>query len=533
VEVDELEKRQWYKRLISVTLAAAVLALAGCSGGGQTKPAESGQPQQGQKPQGTAGPKKGGSLKFGLYGDVAEMDPHLTGDVTAWIVLENIYERLTMLGDDMTPKPALAEKWDVSPDGLTYTFTIRKGVKFHNGREMTAKDVVYSVNRIMDPKVPARAKPYFEFLDKVEAPDANTVKMVFKTPFVPILYALARLEVAIVPQEEVEKQGGKLSTPVGTGPFQFVERRKDQMIKLKRNDSYWQAGKPLLDDVTYVVLTDPDTRVSNLVTGEIHAIYEVPPKDVATLKSAKGVVVQQETGTFWPHLAMNTSKKPFDNPKVRQAIRLALDREEILQLVGFGFGKVSDTIVPSSSPFYTPIPTTQPNVDQAKKLLSEAGYANGFEVSLRAVKGRDTNLAQVIQSQLSQVGIKVKVIPDEQVAWFAEVFNQHKYELAITAHVSKIDPDLSFYDIQITGGPKNYTEFSDKEMDDLLRKGRAEPDLTKRKEQYAQVQKIFAERNGYIPLYLQDLLLGYRDTVKGLKILHSGDIRLWDVWLDQ
>ncbi len=474
-----------------------------------------------------------GVLRFGTVGDVDNLDPHTAGAVSTWLVLENVYERLLMLDEQQHLQPWLAESYDVSDDGLTFTFHLRQGVQFHNGREMTADDVKSSFDRIMDPDVPAVAKASFSTVESVNVLDTYTVELVLKRNLASILYALARLETAIVPIEEVEAQGGRLTQPVGTGPFEVTEVLTGQRIVLTKNENYWREGIPKLDAVHYIPVPDDDVRLVNLLTGELDVIQGVPAADADGLESRGDVTLVGQIGTNWTHLSMNTQRAPFDDVRVRQAVRLAIDRGEILDLIRWGRGLEAVTPLPPSNPFSVEVDGWDTDLDRAKALLAEAGHADGLDVTLRAIRGINIEIAEVIQAQLARIGINLTIQVDEQPTWFSEVFNQRDYQMSVVAHVSKVDPDLSFYDILYTDEAKNYTRYSNPELDALLTAGRMTTDFDERKAIYDQVQEILASQSGYVVLFVDELLFGVSNDVQDFTLLPTGDVRWWTTDLNR
>ena len=475
----------------------------------------------------------GGVLRFGVVGDPDNLDPHTTGSVSAWLVLENIYERLLILDENLELQPWLAESYTVSDDGLRLTFTLRQGVQFHNGRELTAEDVKHSFERILDPAVPAVAKASFATLGEINVLEPYVVELVLTDTLASILYALARLETAIVPIEEAAAQGGRLSQPVGTGPFRFSEFVTGQRIVIAKNADYWQPGLPHLDEVHYVPVPAGDVRLVNLLTGELDVIQGVPAADADGLDGRGNASLMNVIGTNWTHLSMNTQRAPFDDVRVRQAVRHAIDREEIMDLVTWGRGLESKTPLAPSNPFYAEIEGWDLDLDRARALLAEAGHPDGFTVTLRAIRGINISIAEVIQAQLARVGITVDIQVDEQPTWFSEVFNQRDYQLSVVAHSSKIDPDLSFFDILYTDEAKNYTLYSDAAMDGLLLAGRSTTDFTERKAAYDEVQRNLAGQSGYVVLFIDELMFGVGNHVAGFDLMPTGDTRWWNTSLNR
>jgi peptide/nickel transport system substrate-binding protein len=477
----------------------------------------------------------GGTLIFNNANNPAGLDPHITGSVVSWYVLDNVFDRLLRLDKDTSePAPSLAESYEVSDDGLVYTFTLRSGVRFQNGRELTSEDVKYSFERILNPDVPAVAKGYFVDLASIETPDASTVVLNYSQPFAPLLLALCRLETSIVPKEEVENTENWEVMPSGSGPFKIESNVKDQAIVLVRNDDYWEEGLPILARVEHRIIPQPETAVANIRTGEIHAT-EVGAKDYEGLSGEEGFSVQLLTSANWPHLSMNTQVAPFDNLQVRQAIRVGFNRDDIMQAAFYNTGMISNVHLPEGNPFRAEVEGWGYDPDLARELLAEAGYADGFSTKMRIISGVPWALAsaQIVQAYLAELGIQMEIEQIESTTWFSEVFTNSEFEMSMVAHTSKVDPDLSMFDILHSGelGTKNYTQFDDPEMNDLLERGRVATDADERKEIYAQAQKVFVERSGYVVLNLQRIAWALRDEVENFTVIPWSELRWKDTSL--
>src|SRR6478735_2358344 len=280
----------------------------------------------------------GGTLIFNNGTNPSGLDPHITGAVASWYVMDQVFDRLLRLDPDTSePGPSLAESFEVSDDGLTYTFKLRSGVTFSNGRELTSDDVKWSFERIQNPDVPAVAKGYFVDLASIDTPDASTVVLTYSKPFAPLTLALCRLETSILPKEAVEDAATWEVTPTGSGPFVIESNVKDQGVVLVRNDNYWEEGLPILAKVEHRIIPQSETAIANIRTGDIQGT-EVPPKDIESLSDDDGVNVEVLTSSLWPHLSVNTQVAPFDNLQVRQAIRCGFNRDDIAQAAFYGTG---------------------------------------------------------------------------------------------------------------------------------------------------------------------------------------------------
>lgn len=471
----------------------------------------------------------GGTVIFNGGTNLSGLDPQTTGATVSWYVLDQIFDRLVRLDADTSePAPSLAESFEVSDDGLSYTFTLRSGVLFHNGREMTSADVKQSFERIQDPDVPAVAKGYFAALDSIETPDDLTVVLNYSELFAPLLIALTRLETAIVPMEEVEKTEQWETHPIGSGPFKFESYVKDQGAVMLKNEDYWEEGLPLLDSVEQRVIPEDETAVVNVRTGDIH-VTQVPPKDIETIEAEEGVQAVSLTSTFWPHMSMNCSRPPFDDIKVRQAIKRAVNREDISALAFFDAGLISNTMLPEGNPFRAEVDGWGYDLEAAQQLMAESSVPDGFSTVMRITSGNAWQLAaaQIVQQNLAEIGIEIELEQIESTTWFTEVFTNHEYDMSMVAHVSKVDPDLSMLDILHSGefGTKNYTNTDSAELNELLEQGRSTIDPEERKAIYADAQKLFVEESGYLVLILQNLIWGVRDEVQNFKMLPTGELR--------
>jgi peptide/nickel transport system substrate-binding protein len=273
-------------------------------------------------------PKMGGTLRAAISADPVNLDPHLTSAHSTYQVLENVYNHLVGLDDGLQVIPELAESWTVSEDMLTYTFKLRQGVTFHNGRELTAEDVVYSYERIRNPETQSGAAYLLEPVDTISAPDPQTVVITTKEIYAPLLTKLATQGTAIVPREEVEA-GTLAEKPVGTGPFVFVDFVPADRVTLRRNDNYWEEGLPYLDEIIYRPIPDEIVKQTNLETQNVDWVDNVPAQDANQLVESPDFVVESVPANTYNYLGMNTTREPLNDKRVRQAISYALDREEI------------------------------------------------------------------------------------------------------------------------------------------------------------------------------------------------------------
>src|SRR5579859_6760016 len=332
-----------------------------------------------------ASPKKGGTLNAAMQVDATSLDPHLSSSYSSTLVIEQVYSGLIQYDENMNIQPDLAQSWTVSPDGLTYDFKLRQGVKFHNGRAMTSDDVVYSLNRVKDPNGGSPRSYLLEDVKSIDAPDPSSVRITMNKPFAALLSHLDT-SLAVVPKEVVQQNGDLSKVMVGTGPFKFVEFVPNTHAKLAKYESCHEQGLPYLDAITWMPIPDDSTRTANIQTSTVDFADQIAQKDITSLQSQSGVQLAHGPSTLHDYLMLNTTRKPFSDVRVRQAIAYTLDRKLMTDTILFGFGTPMDGgIIPSWHWAYANVhPYAKPDIAKAKQLLSDAGYAEGFKITVGA-----------------------------------------------------------------------------------------------------------------------------------------------------
>ncbi|MGC4191117.1 MAG: ABC transporter substrate-binding protein [Thermomicrobiales bacterium] len=478
--------------------------------------------------------KTGGTLKVGLQADPAELDPHKTSLTAAWHVIEHIYDGLVSVSPTLTPVPALAESWEISEDGKTYTFKLRSGVKFHNGREMTADDVKYSFERITNPDTASPAASDFEVIASVESADATTSVITLKNADASFMAKLMGNAAKVIPQEEVEKNGDLQNTAVGTGPFKFVEYVPNSSFKVEKNTDFWIPGLPYLDGIEFTIAPQETSRTAALVSNTVDFIEYAPVQDMDTFKNDSNLTVTGDANTNIRYMAINVSREPYNKPEVRQAIAKVIDRGPIIDSSVFGFGAPMQTIFPESywAGMKQDIPA--PDVDGAKALLEQAGVS-GLKpiITSWAQYAFLSNAAVVIQEQLKQIGIEAELNLQENATYIADYFAGN-FDLSVTGTSAYIDPNDVLYGNFITDGDSNGIKYSNAEVDSLLDQGLAETDQAKRTAIYQQVQTILVEDLPWVNLFIANQYEAMRTYVKGYIHLATGsNASFREVWLDQ
>ena len=410
-----------------------------------------------------------------------------------------------------TVVPGLAESWTISPDGKVYTFKLRRGVKFHNGRDFSSEDVKFTYERILDPKVGSGGRGYLSAIDHIDTPDAHTVRIVTKQPSASLLAGMAGGWSAIVSREAVEKSDLR-RTAVGTGPFILQEWVPQSHLKARRNPDYWDKGKPAVDAIEIKVIPDEANIIAQLRTGNIHHALLEDNKNYLLVKDDKRLRAQRAPRLGFDMVNVNHGRKPYTDVRVRQALSLAVDRAEVLQAAASGLGSVTGPLTPAMRPWALPADAFKewytPNVERAKKLLAEAGFPNGFKTTLKVIPTFPTMVAgsQVIAAQLKKIGVDAQIIQEEYGVWIKAIIKPNfDFDLTMNATTGDADPDSLLYR-RFHSSEKQWNNDGDPDVDMLLDQGRATLDPAKRKDVYDRVQRLMVDKAIQIWTFAPDMI---------------------------
>lgn len=357
-------------------------------------------------------PPMGGTLVYASGSDPDSLDPANTDSNPGEAIGRMMNNFLVRFDARLNLVPDLATRWAQSKDGLTWTFTLREGVRFHDGTPVDAAAVKYNFDRFLGPEKPLKASLHTPIVKSVEVVDARTVRFSLKVPFAFFLNNIAHSASAIISPAAHQKWGKDLTLhPVGSGPFKFVEWVRGDHITLVRNDEYFE-GKPYLDKVIIKTVREDSARVLGLEAGDYDLIVRIPPEEVPRLQREGRVRVYSEQSNRALRIGINATKKPLNDVRVRRALNYAVDKASIVANIYQGLGQVIPTMVGPLNTGYAPVKGIPYDPVMAKKLLAEAGYPNGLSVSLWTPKGRylkDFELAQAVQQQLAVVGVNAKL----------------------------------------------------------------------------------------------------------------------------
>ena len=528
-------------RTASAVALSAALAVALCSCSSGSGDAGSGgsatTPSTGASTETTsAEPQPGGTLTFARTQSPTSLDLHREITANNAFAIDKVFEPLLAFDAEGQIEPWLASEYSSSDDGLVWTFTLRDGVTFSDGTPLSPADVVFSLQRHLDIGGPL---PLGAPITSIEAQGENTVVITLSAPYTPFAAELAGFANGILPKD----LGGVdeatfFKNPVGTGPFVVDEWTEGGDISFTANESYWQDGKPYLDEVVYRLVQDDNQLVAQLQAGQVDVIDSVSSANVATLQSNTSLAVSITPGWQVEELFFNTLDEHFKDRDVRRAVSYALDREGIVQATSFGTAEVAGSVLPPSIPGYDDsITTLDYDVEAAKDAIADSAYPDGFSTSLLIASGNDLRAqeAQIIQAQLAEIGITVQ-IESIDLAAFRERFRAFDYSFMLNGATSDAaDPNgIVTFQADPEGGTNGYwTHYSNDEVTQLITEGRTLPDGDERTQVYSQIQQLIADDAPFIPLSYPSNIKASSAKVQGLTVLPNGSVRLQDTWLEQ
>ena len=461
----------------------------------------------------------GGTLVIALTGDPGHFNPGITTGFNVHAVTGSIFNGLVELDDNANPSPDLAQSWEVSDDGMTYTFHLAEGVQWHDGEPFSSADVKFTFEEILFNFHSRTKSGLSDIVESIETPDENTVVFNFSAPYAPLLQRLNSTEAPILPQhiyaDVADPQAADENlTPIGTGPFILTDYRIDDTIRMERNENYFKAGLPHLDEVIFRVIPDQNTQLLALEAGEVDFIWRVPGSEIERLGSDENIDLYSLNsgpggGFCLPSLTFNLEREIFQDIRVRQAIAHAVDRNQILDQVIFGQGKVATGPINSQMAFaYTDDVTDYAfDVERANALLDDAGYtldADGVRFTINVLHFPNFNkYGEVIRENLADAGIEVEVMPLERSAFLPRVFGERDFDTNIISYCNNTDPSIGvsrmYLSTNIGDIPfSNGAAYVSLEIDELFAAAAGNPDIVARGEIYAEIQQKLTEELPYL-----------------------------------
>ena len=505
--------------------------------------------------------KAGGTLVMLVQPEPPSLASYLSTSGPIGLMAPKVYDGLLDYDKDLNAVPSLAESWEVSEDGKTVTFNLRKGVKWHDGEDFTSEDVQFTVMEVLS-QIHPRGPNSFKEVSEIQTPDDHTAIFKLNNPAPYMMRALGSYESPMVPKHLLEGQDLRsadiANAPVGTGPFTFTEWKKGQYIRLDKNPNYWREGYPLLDRVVGRFIPDASTRTAAMENGEVHygAYGAIPNVDVVRLRELDSIGVTTDGYAMINPVSLiefNTTEPPFDNPAIRQAISTALDRQFLIDNIWFGYGKPATSALSSSyaaTGLYTEDLPNYPangNIEAANKILDDAGItADSNGVRAKAVLdlipyGEDWRRAgEYMKQVMGDVGIDVELRYEDVPTWLKRVYADYDFSMNVNYFYQLPDPVLGVHrhygTDQIRQGTHfvNSSRYSNPELDDLLANGAKEADADKRSAMYERIQHILAEDMPVVNLHEMKFLTVFDSTLKGHDLSGFGAYGSFDrTWFDK
>ena len=457
-----------------------------------------------------------GTLRATLNASLNQLYPAKATIGEEYIYNVLVFNGLVRIDENLKFHGDLAERWESSDDLKTWTFHLRKGVKFHHGKELDSNDVITTFKLIADPKTGSSARTHMDLVETFEAVDKYTVRFKLKIPYSGFAQLMIERQMKIIPADRLDK----LSTePSGTGPFKFKSYTPGDKLELVKHTEYFEKGLPKLDSVVFRIMPESAARVAAIESGSVDLVWNLPLESIDKLKDSKVLTVDEVPTSTWDGIVMGNTTKPFDDVRVRRAVLLALDKAQLVQFAVFGHGAPTHSPISPKHPYFNKQLSLKPDIPQAKKLLAEAGYPNGFPITLHVPVGRPTRerMAIAVQHMLKQVNIQVDVVRLPYNRFQTEVSGKSPFYM--DGYFTRPTIDTSTYPWYHTSGSWNTRmwHFSSKRIDDLLDKARGTTEEKQLTQLYQTFQQYAVEDVPGVIAYVMNFANAYRNNVKGFR----------------
>lgn len=522
--------------LAALSIAAVVaLVLAACGGSSNSSNSSTSS---------SAGtPVKGGTVTFARAQDVDQgLNPINAPSNGSIFVITQIFDQLVEMENDNNVHPGLAQTWEHSSDGLTWTFHLREA-SFSNGEPVTAEDVKFSLERFANPKLNVVYPLLGEAIKEVQAVNPRTAKVILKHVSGPFIYNVAMFAASIVPKNVVKKIGDKAFSehPVGSGPFMLQEYVRGQKTVLVANPHYWRQGEPLLEKVVFDFVPDANTRVLKLRSGEAQLADAIPYNQVSSLNGTEGLHVEVAKALSWSSIFLNSTKKPLGDIKVRQALNYATPKEQILKTVLFGNAQVSNSNIPPLKYWNASLAPYPYDLEKAKKLMSESSAPGGFNLELAIPSGDpvEQQIAEIAKAEWAKIGVNVTITQRElsalQSGWF-----EGKGGMATTfpggalSSDTLTDDEIAALTLNPEGGLHSLgTFYNNPRVNKLLTEAGATNDEELRRKDFQEIQKIAFEDAPSVLMFFTKTVTGVRSNVQHFETFPIGWWPLRQVWISK
>ncbi len=497
-------------RVLTWLLGAVVIAVVavGCGGGGSARD----------------------TMTVAIGTDASTFDPHFCTDSATEVLNKNLYSNLVRFNAKMEIVPDLATKWEVSADGLTWSFDLRDSVKFHDGTAFNADAVKASFERLLDEKTGSPRRSVLAMIKNIDVVSPTRLKLTTAYPTGSLLQQLAHPVGAIISPAAIAKYGKDLSrNPVGTGPFKLTEWKSGDKIVMEKNASYFD-GAPAISQLVWKIVPEDSARTMLIESGQADVVLRVPVADLERLRAKSDVSLLEGPTVMTMYVALNNSRGPLKDVRVRQAINYAVDKDSLVKNIVGGLGIVADAPISQSTWGYAKVGAYPFDRAKAKDLLTQAGYAKGMDLELWTPVGRylmDRQVAENLQAQLAEVGITIKIRPWEFQALMSEVKKGQFDAVLLGWSPSTGDADQGLYPVfHSSQFPPNSNRafYSNPQVDKLLVDARQATEPQTRLSLYAQAEKTIMDEAAWLFLYYPKQVVMTRANVRGVELLPTEHI---------
>lgn len=467
-----------------------------------------------------AAPESGGTLRIALDQAVSVIHPLLTRVNPEYMAAELMYSGLTRLGRDMQAMPDLATEWEVNDDLTIWTFTLRSDLKFHDGADCTAEDVVATFQAILNPDFASPARNNVGPIETVEAVDPATVRFTLSTAYADLPVTLSYNNARIIPASVIAGDFQSLRTSAnGTGPFKLVSYEPDRLIVVEKNPDFYDPERPYLDRVELHVFPDLSAQVSSLLAGDIDMISTLGPNDYMRLEGEEGVDVLRTASGQFCNVNFGCDIPPFNDPRLRKALALTVDRDTMVDFMTEGFGtKGNDTPLNASYPYFEQVAQREQNIEEAKSLLAEAGFPDGFTADLIASDrpAIRTQLAVALREMAKEAGITINVVTMPHATYLDQVWTKGAFYVGF--YNMQPTPDGIMKLLFTSDAAWNETRWNNPAFDKLVNDARGTADVASRTDLYTQAQTLMNDETPSIIPAFFDVMGAKRNWMQGYDI---------------
>lgn len=482
-------------------------------------------------PAGAQQPGKGGTLKVGLGAALTRLDPALAATGADAVYVNLVFNGLTRIDRDMSVRPELAESWTAAADRRTWTFRLRDKVVFQNGRRLEAADVVATITRLLDPKLDSPGRALLDMVSKVETIDPRTLRFTLAVPVAGFADIFADAHLRIVPRDRLAELG---TAPVGTGPFILRHFAPGNRMELARNPAYFEAGLPLLDAVQLRIIPDDAARLAALESGTIDLLWDLPYDAVERFRGSATLRIDSVASAGWDGVVLNNATKPFSDVRVRQALAASIDKDALVEKVLFGQGAPTHSPIPPGNPYYDgKLGYPAPDLTRARRLLAEAGYPNGIDLTLQVPQesAPRLRLAGAVRDMARPAGFRIVIARVPGASYPLRV--RGRQPMFVDGALPGAGVDSAVYPLFHSGGWWNNRlwHYSNARVDDLLAQARGSTDDNRRADMFREYQAIMDQTVPGIIAYAAMQVNGVRRTVQNFHASPMGGLELKDVWV--